>query len=458
MNVARVCCVLTLLLLAKTGFAETISHGRFDKLSIYRPHGNVGEAQQTVLFFSGERGWTSDLEPIAHSLARQGALVAGIDTPALFRKLEQDGGECVSPEGDLENLSHFLQAYYRLPTYQPALLVGASSGASFVYAMLAQAPADTFAGGISLGFCPTTTLKKPLCPSARQTNGKPSAKLPRATKLDAPWTVLQGLDDQSCRAAAKQFISKVTGAEIISVAGDSYGDGDFHTWESQFATAYQKLTADEPALPGVSAAELRDLPIVEVPGKGTSDTLALLISGDGGWAGIDKELAAAISQQGMPVIGLDSLRYFWTQRTPESTAADVDRILRHYLNAWNKHSVLLIGFSQGADVMPFVVNRLPAATRGRLRMVALLSLSQSAVFEFRLQNWLGNSDNDDIPVAPELLQMKGTPALCIYGEDEEDSMCRMSAAGSLQVIKLKGGHHFDGDYASLAALILARTR
>src|SRR5688500_5638074 len=109
---------------------------------------------------------------------------------------------------------------------------------------------------------------------------------------------------------------------------------------------------------------------------GQSDTMAVLISGDGGGAGIDKELAAALSKQGMPVVGLDSLRYFWKKRTPDSTAADIDRLLRHYLAAWNKQSVLLIGFSQGADVMPFVVNRLPAAMRGRLRMVALLSLSQ----------------------------------------------------------------------------------
>jgi type IV secretory pathway VirJ component len=132
--------VLLLLVLGSNAIAETISHGRFEKLTVYRPQ---GEARQTVLFFSGEHGWTAELEPIAQSLARQGALVAGIDTPALFRNLEKDGGKCVSPEGDLENLSHFLQAYYRLPTYRPALLVGTASGAEFVYAMLAQAPAGT---------------------------------------------------------------------------------------------------------------------------------------------------------------------------------------------------------------------------------------------------------------------------------------------------------------------------
>jgi type IV secretory pathway VirJ component len=54
--------------------------------------------------------------------------------------------------------------------------------------------------------------------------------------------------------------------------------------------------------------------------------------------------------------------------------------------------------------------------------------------------------------------MNGVRALCVYGEEEKDSLCAMPAARRLQVVKLSGGHHFDGDYAGLAALILARMR
>lgn len=433
--------------------AETISHGRFDKIEVYPPR---GEVRQTVLFFSGEQGWTAQLEQIARSLALQGALVAGIDSAALFRNLEQDESPCVSPEGDLENLSHFLQAYYRLPVYRPALLIGASAGAQFVHAMLMQAPAGTFGGGISLGFCPERALKKPLCTSSKSTP-------PQQT--GAPWLVMQGIHDGQCRAAAKQFLAKVKPAELIAVPGDAYGEADFHTWEPQLAGAFQRLAARAHDPPAVGAVELKDLPIVEVPaarsrnqsGDTSGGTFALLISGDGGWAGIDRELAAALSKQGMPVVGLDSLRYFWRPRTPESTAADVDRVLRHYLDAWQQRSVLLIGFSQGADVMPFVVNRLPTATRARLRMVALLSPSPTAVFEFHLANWLG-AEHDAIAVGPELVRMKDVRALCVYGEDDTDSMCIEAEAKSLQRVKLSGGHHFDGDYAHLASLLLSHMR
>ncbi|MFC4310410.1 virulence factor family protein [Steroidobacter flavus] len=445
MSLARCWFALLLLVLGSTASAETISHGRFDKIAIYRPQ---GEAQQTVLFFSGQHGWNVELDPIAQSLARQGALVAGIDAPAFFRNLDKDGDKCVSPDGDLENLSHFLQAYYRLPTYRPALLIGTSASAQFVYAMLAQAPQGTFGGGISLGFCPTPALKKPLCPTS---------KTATSPVLSAPWTVLQGIHDRQCQAQAKSFLAGVKQAEVIAIPGDNYGEGDFHTWEPQFAAAFQHLAARTRGLPTVSAAELKDLPLVEVHTPSDADTLAVLISGDGGWAGIDKELAAALSKQGMPVVGLDSLRYFWKKRTPESTAADVDRLMRYYLNAWKKKQVLLVGYSQGADVMPFVVNRLPTATRDRLRMVALLSLSQTAVFEFHLQNWIGAA-KDAIPVTPELLRMKGVHGVCIYGANDTDSLCGKPAAKSLQVVKLSGGHHFDGNYAKLAALLLSHMR
>jgi type IV secretory pathway VirJ component len=424
--------------------AETISHGRFDELAIYRPK---GEVRQIVLFFSGERGWTAELEPIARSLAGEGALVAGIDSASLFRELERDQGECVAPEGDLENLSHFLQAYYRLPTYRPALLIGASSGAQLVESMLARAPAGTFGGGVSLGFCPMSALQKPLCPTSGDASRQP----------EAPWVVLKGIGDEQCSAQARQFPAQVKPAEVIAVPDGSRQDG-FHDWQPQFIDAFRRVAARTHALPTVGSVQVRDLPIVEVPASGPGDTLAILISGDGGWAGIDKELAAALSRQGMPVVGLDSLRYFWTQRTPVSTAADVDRLVRHYLGAWRKRSVLLIGFSQGADVLPFVVNRLPATTRERLRMVALLSPSQTAVFEFHLQNWLGSPDKGAVSLEPELLRMKGIRALCVYGAKDTESVCPTPSAESLQIVKLAGGHHFEGDYAALASLLLSYMR
>src|ERR1041385_1787368 len=150
-------CATAVLCLALVG-SETVSHGRFHEVHLYKPK---SEVRHFVLFFSGDGGWDEGLADIARSLADQGALVAGIDTADLFEELERDGGACVFPVGDLENLSHFVQAYYKVPTYFTPILVGYSAGASLVYAALAQAPPGTFTGALSLSFCVDLDLPKP---------------------------------------------------------------------------------------------------------------------------------------------------------------------------------------------------------------------------------------------------------------------------------------------------------
>src|SRR5437868_2886035 len=117
---------------------ERISHGRFEDVTLYRP---ASEVKGFVLFLSGDGGWDDEVERMAKALVAEGVLVAGIDTPQLFDALRKDGADCVLPDGDLENLSHYLQGYARLPTYFTPVLVGYSSGATLAYAMVAQAPA-----------------------------------------------------------------------------------------------------------------------------------------------------------------------------------------------------------------------------------------------------------------------------------------------------------------------------
>jgi type IV secretory pathway VirJ component len=215
---------------------------------------------------------------------------------------------------------------------------------------------------------------------------------------------------------------------------------------------------------------LSDLPIVEIPahpaapltapgaaatpGAAPPDVFAIIMSGDGGWAGLDQDVAAALSARGIPVVGLDSLRYYWTARTPDGLAADTDRIIRYYLAHFAKQRVLLIGYSQGADVLPFAVNRLPDATRSRVALAAVMGMSEHALFEFHLSGWISD-DNSGPATLPEIQRIAGVPVLCIYGEDESDSLCPKLDPTRFNIVKLKGGHHFDGDYAGLARHILA---
>ena len=439
---------------------QRLSHGRFENFTVFVPHATP---KGFVLLLSGADGWNQSMSDMATQLARQGAMVAGLDVAQLNAALEADDGQCVFPDGDLENLSHFVQAYFRLPTYLSPILAGYSAGATLAYATLVQAPKNTFAGAVSLAFCPSYGLNKPLCEGSGikftpHTQGGGVDFLP-SRQTGNSWIVLQREGDQVCDlATVRRFVAQVPGAQFVPVPNAGGNVSAAADWPPQYADAFGTLMAQNPsALPATVPSALSDLPIVTVAapsGAAPSDIFAILLSGDGGWAGLDKDVAGALAASGIPVIGLDSLRYFWSARTPEGLAADIDRMTRYYLAALGKQRVMLIGYSQGADVLPFAVNRLNSVTRSHVILTAVMGLSEHALFEFHMSSWISD-DNSGPPTLPEVERITGMPVLCIYGEGESDTLCPKLDPQKVTVVKLKGGHHFDGDYASLARTILA---
>jgi type IV secretory pathway VirJ component len=437
---------------------QRVSHGRFDAVAVYIPHGSP---QGFVLLLSGADGWTPAMDGMARGIAAHGAMVAGLDTPKFNAVLEKDGGQCVFPDGDLENLSRFVQAYFHLPTYLSPILAGDSTGATLAYATLVQAPKNTFAGAVSVDFCPNYPLTKPLCkdsgieftPHAR---GNGVDFLPSMQPGHA-WSVIQQSDHPECDLeSVRSFVAQVPGARFIAVKGGTAPESGSAT--AALSSAVEALMAQHPAAPAAAIpSALSDLPIVIVPaepGTPSSDTFAIILSGDGGWAGLDKDVAGALTATGIPVIGLDSLRYFWSARTPAGLAADLDRLAGYYINQLGKQRVLLIGYSQGADVLPFAVTRLNASIRSHVALTAVMGMSEHALFEFHMTNWV--SDDDSGPATlPEVDKITGMPVLCIYGEEETDTLCPKLDPHKATIVKLKGGHHFDGNYPALAKIILS---
>ena len=78
-------------------------------------------------------------------------------------------------------------------------------------------------------------------------------------------------------------------------------------------------------------------------------------------------------------------------------------------------------------MLPFLVSRLPADLRARVALVGLLGLSEQASFEFHVAGWLG-VETGHHPTVPEVARLEATPVLCLRGEDEADSACRLLRA------------------------------
>jgi type IV secretory pathway VirJ component len=447
--------------------ATHLPAGRFGKVTVYIPEGTP---QSVAIFVSGDGGWNLGVVEMARALTNMGAVVIGVDIReylgALGKAAQRPNAPCQLIAGDFENLSHQIQKEIGMFVYHVPVLIGYSSGATVVYATLVQSPPGTFAGALSMGFCPDQDFAgAALCPGAglHYTPGKKHDLIfEPARTLKQPWIAFQGQKDQVCSpAAVDTFVAQTPGGEVIRLPLVGHGFGVERNWMPQFEEAYRKLTAHVET-PPVRPPDIGDLPVNEVRADNShADELAILLTGDGGWAGLDQELAARLAADGVPTVGLNSLKYFWTERTPDEAAQAVARIMRHYLAAWNKQRVLLVGYSFGADVLPFVVNRLPPDLRTRVATVNLLGVDSNASFEINIAAWVG-SDDSGPPTRPEIATLGEVPVLCVYGAGETDSICpglpQSPDHTRITLAQIGKGHHFSGEYATLAERILAFAR
>jgi type IV secretory pathway VirJ component len=448
---------------ANSVYSTRLPAARFGKVNVYIPEGNPASV---AIFLSGDGGWELGVINMARALADLGAVVIGVDIREYFATLrkaaQRPGAPCQMIAADFEALSHQVQKEIGMSEYRVPVLIGYSSGATVAYAALVQSPPGTFAGALSLGFCADQDFAgAALCPGAglRYAENKQHELLfEPASHLRQPWIALQGQKDQVCNAqAAEAFTAQVAGGEIVPLPLVGHGFSVERNWMPQFREAYTRLTARAERAPE-RPPDIGDLPLQEVQASGTADEFALLLTGDGGWAGLDQELAARLAASGVPTVALNSLKYFWTERSPDQTARDVARVLRHYLAAWHKERVLLVGYSFGADVLPFVVNRLPQELRAHIASVSLLGIDAHASFEVRIADWVGD-DKGGPPTQPELDALPHLPVLCIYGEGETDSICPgLPPSAGIVREQIGKGHHFSGEYATLADRILAFAR
>jgi len=439
---------------------ETQRFGRFGDVWLYyqSPH-----PTQVVLFVSGDGGWNKGVVDMARALSSKDALVVGVDILHFIRELEKSEENCLYPAGDFELLSKFVQQHLNYPEYVTPILVGYSSGATLVYAALVQAPSITFKGGISLGFCPDLETVKPFCRGSglewtTGPKGKGYSFLP-AKKLEVPWVALQGEIDQVCNPEeTEKYVSQVKNGEIIMLPKVGHGFAVQKNWMPQFKQAFMHLTSVQSSAPSPQpqAEEVKDLPLVEFLASDTSEEfLAVHISGDGGYGVTDKGISNGLASKGIPVIGLNSLKYFWKRRTSEEASRDLERILRYYLNSWEKKKVILIGYSLGADVLAFMVNRLPEELRSKIQLAVLLGPSHEVDFEFHLTNWVGGSQGKKaLPVKPEVEKLKGMKILCFYGEGDKDTICPELDTSLATVIPEKGGHRVRSNYDPIVQKIL----
>jgi type IV secretory pathway VirJ component len=206
-----------------------------------------------------------------------------------------------------------------------------------------------------------------------------------------------------------------------------------------------------------ATADVRDLPLVELPAKHAArGQFVVMLTGDGGWRKIDERITRRFRDAGLPVVGFKTNVYFTNERTPEQAACALERTIRSYQAKWKANRVVIVGYSRGADILPFMVSRLPADVRTSIDLVALLGLEPAIDFRYH-PSWipLYHPKEPQHAVMPELEKLRGMPLLCVYGEKEKDSLCPALDARLATIVREPGSHHFAGRYEAVADAILS---
>jgi type IV secretory pathway VirJ component len=171
--------------------------------------------------------------------------------------------------------------------------------------------------------------------------------------------------------------------------------------------------------------------------------VALLISGDGGWYSFEQSIANHLAEQGIPTVGLDSRKYFWNRKTPEVTTRDISKALEYYSKEWGRNRFLFVGYSLGAEIIPFIANRVSEDIRSRIVSSLLLSPETTTDFEIHISNMLGmgNSQNT-YNVMDEIYRMQSIHTLVIFGEGEKTTVPELLSITSVKVRIIPGDHHY----------------
>ncbi|HEY0275776.1 MAG TPA: AcvB/VirJ family lysyl-phosphatidylglycerol hydrolase [Paenirhodobacter sp.] len=409
---------------------------------VYRP---TGQPRGVVFLISDTQGWAEADDTQAKALVARGMAVVGLDLPNYLKGLEKhpDDDDCAYAISDIEELSKRLQAGGE-GDYQLPLIAGRGDGGGMAVAFAAQTPASTIAATVAVDPSAGIALQAPLCTEApRQTVGTRSVYGLMPNELNEPVNVIfTGAVTPDARDHITALAKDYPGVTVTTATG----------------TAADVLaTALSTQLNAIDKAEgPLDLPITEmaVP-KPALDTMAIIYSGDGGWRDIDREVGEALQKAGVPVIGVDSLRYFWNERKPQEAADNLSRIMRHYQTEWGVKHVVLIGYSFGADVLPNSYALLPAQDQASVALLTLMGLSHNRDYVIHVSGWLGMSSGSDSDPTKDLLKVPAKMVQCIYGKDDDEDACHdLSADRGYEMIGLSGGHHFDDDYQTLADHIL----
>jgi type IV secretory pathway VirJ component len=86
-----------------------------------------------------------------------------------------------------------------------------------------------------------------------------------------------------------------------------------------------------------------------------------------------------------------------------------------------------------------------------------MGIAPTAELQVTVTGWLGMSGSSETDLRPSLAMLPKEKVMCFYGVDEtkeNETSCVFKELDGAKRFERPGGHHFDGDYETIARLVL----
>ncbi len=197
----------------------------------------------------------------------------------------------------------------------------------------------------------------------------------------------------------------------------------------------------------------QNFPVKEWPAATHDKPAIFYISGDGGLNKFSTALCESFNKKGYDVYALNARSYFDDKKTPEQTTSDIRNYLNKKVAGRKNQQVVLIGYSFGADVLPFILNRLPKNGLD-VPVSFFMAPSGSTDFEIHWSDIFGGNIKRNMDVVAEINKLTNDNIVIINGSDENEIALNKISLKKYTHEVLPGGHHFDGDTEQIANVIL----
>ncbi len=195
------------------------------------------------------------------------------------------------------------------------------------------------------------------------------------------------------------------------------------------------------------------VPVAVFSSTDTSKPVLFYITGDGGWNKFSNAFVQHLNDKGYEIVGLNAREYFWHKKTAQQTANAMSLIIAGHMKDRKSKSFVLIGYSFGADVMPFVVTHARDDIMANLQHIILMSPAAKTDFEVHIADLIGLGSSSGESVPAEINKIS-KPVLLVFGDKETDFPVKELHIKNYKAETLPGGHHYDGDPAAVCKIIL----